>query len=89
MNDGTDGGAAIVRTCGPDDVLDFVNPSTIIEGVGLDFPAAANDNDQNVEGCTEYILEPDAAYLKLVTTDLQRRADHPRGLRRRFRQRLR
>ncbi|MEO6025749.1 MAG: hypothetical protein ABIR79_02640 [Candidatus Binatia bacterium] len=68
VNDGSDGGAAIVRTCGPDDLLDFVNPSTIIEDAGLTFPAAANDNDQDVEGCTEYILEPDATYLKLVTT---------------------
>ncbi len=68
VNDGSDGGAAIVRTCGPDDLLDFVNPSTIIEGAGLDFPPAANDNDQDVDGCTEYTLEPDATYLKLVTT---------------------
>ena len=68
VNDGSDGGAAIVRTCGPDDLLDFVNPSTIIEGAGLAFPAAANDNDQDVDGCTEYTLEPDATYLKLVTT---------------------
>ncbi len=68
VNDGSDGGAAVVRTCGPDDLLDFVNPSTIIESAGLNFPAAANDNDQDVEGCTDYILEPDAAYLKLVTT---------------------
>ena len=41
VNDGSDGGAAIVRTCGPDDLLDFVNPSTIIEIAGLDFPPAA------------------------------------------------
>ena len=68
VNDGTDGGAAIVRTCGPDDVLDFVNPSTIIESAGLDFPPAANDADQEVDACTEYILEPDATYLKMVTT---------------------
>ncbi len=68
VNDGSDGGAAIVRTCGPDDILDFVNPSTVIEEVGLDFPPSADDNDQEVEGCTDYILEPDAAYLKLVTT---------------------
>lgn len=68
VNDGSDGGAAIVRTCGPDDLLDFVNPSTIIEGAGLDFPAFANDNDQDVTACTEYVLEPDATYLKMVTT---------------------
>lgn len=69
VNDGADGGAAIVRACGPDDVLDFVNPSTIIEDIGgLPFPAAADDQDYDVEGCTEYILEPDVAHLQLVTT---------------------
>jgi hypothetical protein len=68
VNDGSDGGAAIVRTCGPDDLLDFVNPSTIIEGAGLDFPDFADDNDQDVTACTEYTLEPDATYLKMVTT---------------------
>ncbi|HYB98087.1 MAG TPA: hypothetical protein VEC57_03025 [Candidatus Limnocylindrales bacterium] len=68
VNDGSNGAAAVVRACGPDDVLDFVNPSTIIEDAGLNFPEDANDNNQDVEACTEYILEPDAAYLKLVTT---------------------
>src|SRR5205085_459589 len=68
VNDGADGGAAIVRTCGPDDLLDFVNPSTVIADAGLVFPPDADDNDQNVTGCTEYILEPDTTYLKVVTT---------------------
>ena len=89
VNDGSDGGAAIVRTCGPDDVLDFVNPSTIIEDAGLDFPPAADDNDQDVEGCTEYILEPDASYLKLVTTVFNNGASTLGALRRRLRQRRR
>jgi hypothetical protein len=68
VNDGTDGGAAVVRTCGPDDLLDFVNPSTVIEDAGFGFPASANDVDQDVEACTEYTLEPDASYVKMVTT---------------------
>ncbi len=68
VNDGSDGTAAIVRTCGPDDILDFVNPSTVVEAAGFTFPAAANDVDYDVEGCTDYILEPGAAYLKMVTT---------------------
>ncbi|MDX2167538.1 MAG: hypothetical protein SF182_10760 [Deltaproteobacteria bacterium] len=69
VNDGSDDSAAIIRTCGPDDVLDFVNPSTIIEDIGgLPFPAAADDQDYEVEGCTEYILEPDVPYLQMVTT---------------------
>ena len=69
VNDGADGQAAIIRTCGPDDVLDFVNPSTIIEDIGgLTFPAAADDADYNVEGCTEYSLEVGKRYVKMVTT---------------------
>ncbi|MEO8602652.1 MAG: hypothetical protein ABI629_08755 [bacterium] len=69
VNDGSDGSAAIIRTCGPDDVLDFVNPSTIIEDIGnLPFPASADDKDYNVDGCTEYVLEADVPYVKMVTT---------------------
>jgi hypothetical protein len=69
VNDGADGRPASIRTCGPDDVLDFVNPSTIIEDIGgLPFPAAADDADYNVEGCTEYSLAPGERAVKMVTT---------------------
>lgn len=69
INDGTDGEPAIIRTCGPDDTLDFVNPSTIIEDIGgLPFPASADDVDYDVEGCTDYILAADVPYLRLETT---------------------
>ncbi|HYC53985.1 MAG TPA: hypothetical protein VEL28_03505 [Candidatus Binatia bacterium] len=69
INDGSNGAAAVVRACGPDDILDFVNGSSVIESAGLDtFPDSANDNDQEVEACTEYTLEPGAAYLKMATT---------------------
>ena len=69
VNDGADGQPAVIRTCGPDDVLDFVNPSTIIEDIGgLPFPAAADDVDYDVEGCTEYRLAPGERAVQLVTT---------------------
>ncbi|MGH7785395.1 MAG: hypothetical protein ACRERC_00925 [Candidatus Binatia bacterium] len=69
LNDGQDGRPAIIRTCGPDDVLDFVNPSTIIEDIGgLDFPDSADDMNLDVEGCTEYRLPPDRPYIEMVTT---------------------
>jgi len=68
INDGQDGTPAIIRTCGPDDVLDFVNPSTIIRGAGLNFPESADDADYDVEGCTDYILEPQKPYVQMVTT---------------------
>lgn len=69
VNDGADGRPAAIRSCGPDDVLDFVNPSTIIEDIGgLPFPAAADDADYDVEGCTEYSLAPGERAVKMVTT---------------------
>lgn len=58
VNDGQDGTAAILRTCGPDDLLDFVNPSSTIADAGITPPAELDDNDQPVEACTEYRLEP-------------------------------
>lgn len=68
VNDGQDGTAAIIRTCGPDDVLDFVNPSTIIRGAGLTFPDSADDKDYDIEACTDYVLEPDKPYVQMITT---------------------
>jgi hypothetical protein len=58
VNDGQDGTAAILRTCGPDDLLDFVNPSSTIADAGVSVPPNLDDHDQTVEACTEYILEP-------------------------------
>lgn len=68
LNDGADGTAAVIRTCGPDDTLDFVNPSTIIESAGLRFPASADDKDYEIDGCTEYRLQPGKPYVEMVTT---------------------
>lgn len=68
VNDGQDGTAAIIRTCGPDDVLDFVNPSTIIRGAGLTFPDSADDKDYDIEACTDYVLEPGKPYVQMITT---------------------
>jgi hypothetical protein len=58
VNDGQDGTAAILRTCGPDDLLDFVNPSSQVTDLGLPFPPLADDRDLEVEGCTTFTLEP-------------------------------
>lgn len=68
VNDGEDGTPAILRACGPDDVLDFVNPSTILNDRGLPFPDSANDKDYEVEGCTDYILDPGKPYVQMTTT---------------------
>ncbi|HYD48830.1 MAG TPA: hypothetical protein VEB21_10805 [Terriglobales bacterium] len=69
VNDGQDGTAAIVRTCGPDDTLDFINPSSNIrELANINIPAAVDDADYDVEGCTDFVLEPEVARVQMVTT---------------------
>jgi len=70
VNDGQDGTAAILRTCGPDDLLDFVNPSGQIRpfAPAINFPVAADDNDQPIEACTEYRLAPQKAYVAMETS---------------------
>jgi len=68
LNDGTDGNAAEIRVCGPDDILDFVNPSSQVVSLGLPFPAGADDFDQAITGCTVYSLEPDDTFVKMETT---------------------
>lgn len=68
INDGQDGTAAIIRTCGPDDTIDFINPSVLIESAGLRFPASADDTDYDVEGCTDYVLEPNKRAVQMTTT---------------------
>ncbi|MGI9646541.1 MAG: hypothetical protein ACR2O6_14645, partial [Ilumatobacteraceae bacterium] len=67
LNDGTDGMPAEVRTCGPDDLLDFVNPSSQIADVGFTPPANLNDNDQTITGCTTYSLSPTDDYVTVET----------------------
>jgi hypothetical protein len=68
VNDGSDGNPAVVRTCGPDDLLDFVNPSSQVNDAGLPFPAVLNDNDQTVEGCTDFELGVHDSHVKMETT---------------------
>ena len=43
INDGSDGQAAILRATGVDDLLDFVNPSSVVADFDFPFPASAND----------------------------------------------
>jgi hypothetical protein len=67
VNDGQDGTPAVIRTCGPDDLLDFVNPSSQVVDLGLPFPALANDRDLEIEGCTSYSLEPLKDHVRVDT----------------------
>ncbi|HEV7731171.1 MAG TPA: hypothetical protein VGR62_03370, partial [Candidatus Binatia bacterium] len=68
VNDGSDGQAAILRATGVDDLLDFINPSTVVAGLNFPFPAAANDLDLPVELMTDYILEPGRDWVRVETT---------------------
>ncbi len=68
VNDGQNGLPAVLRTCGPDDLLDFVNISSNIRDLGFDVPASVDDKDYEVDGCTEYSLAPEKTFLQLKTT---------------------
>lgn len=70
VNDGQDGTAAILRACGPDDLIDYINPSSQLSSLGLTLPnflAAADDRDYDVEACTEYRLEPGNRHVEIET----------------------
>lgn len=68
VNDGSDGSPAILRACGPDDLLDFINPSTNVAEFGFDLPPGTDDNDQEADACTEYQLSGGNDYLTITTT---------------------
>ena len=69
LNDGTERQPAVVRATGPDDLLDFVNPSSVVDTASASrFPPAADDRDLPVEVQTDYILEPGADAVRIETT---------------------
>jgi len=74
VNDGQDGTPAIIRACGPDDLLDFANPSSLLRDFGLDSPGCdppsrdcTDDNDQEIEVCTTYTLAPGEMHVRIDT----------------------
>lgn len=68
LNDGSDGNAAVIRATGPDDLLDFVNASSVVASFGFSPPAGTDDTDLPVDVRTDYILEPGADYVRIETT---------------------
>lgn len=68
VNDGQDGTPAIVRACGPDDLLDDINASSQVAQLGGIFPAGIDDLDFDVNGCTEYSLAPQTRAVEMVTS---------------------
>lgn len=79
LNDGQDGTTAIVRACGPDDLLDDINPSSQVAQLGASVPANLDDVDYDVIGCTEYRLDPQTRVVEVETT-IENFAPDPVGL---------
>jgi hypothetical protein len=67
VNGGSRGAPAMIKTCGPDDLLDFVNPSTSAGSV-VGFPELADDRDLEIEACTAYSLARGDRFVRLETT---------------------
>jgi hypothetical protein len=67
LEDGTNG-PAIVRATGPDDLLDFINASSVVEQAGFMFPPSADDRDLPVDVQTDYVLEPGSDWVRIQTT---------------------
>jgi len=78
VNDGQDGTPAIVRACGPDDLLDYVNPSSQVAEFGVEVPNGVDDEDRPIEACTEYKLGLGARRVE-VTTTVFNLSHSPRG----------
>lgn len=68
VNDGQNGLPAVLRVCGPDDLIDYVNPSSVVADAGGIFPAGVDDLDLPIEACTEYTLEVGKRWVQLDTT---------------------
>jgi len=68
INDGSDGGPAVLRATGVDDLLDLLNPSSVIADFGFLLPTSADDKDIPVTVQTDYIIEPGTNYVRVETT---------------------
>ncbi len=68
VNDGQNALPAVVRACGPDDLIDFINASSAVADFGLPPPAGTDDNDMDLEGCTTYTLTASDSHLSVQTT---------------------
>jgi hypothetical protein len=68
VNDGQDGLPAVVRSCGPDDLMDYVNPSAVVQVAGGIFPEGVDDLDLPIEACTDWVLRAGENWVALDTT---------------------
>ena len=79
LNDGLNGQPAVVRATGPDDLIDFINASTVVRNFGFTFPASADDRDLPIDVQTDYVLEQGKPYVRIETT-LTNLDPNPTGL---------
>jgi hypothetical protein len=68
LNDGSNGGPAVLRATGVDDLIDFVNPSSTVASFGFALPVTVDDVNLPVTITTDYILDPGANYVRVETT---------------------
>jgi hypothetical protein len=68
VNDGSNGQAAVIRATGPDDLLDWINPSSMLQAWGFSLPAAFDDVDLPVQITTDYTLAPGDKFVRVDTT---------------------
>jgi len=68
LDDGAAGGEAVVRATGPDDLLDYINPSSIVAALGLSFPASIDDQNLPLDVQTDYALAPGSNAVRMETT---------------------
>ncbi len=68
LNDGTDGNPAVIRATGVDDLLEFINVSSTVAGLGYEMPAGIHDTQLFVDVVTDYILEPGKNSVRVETT---------------------
>ena len=67
-NDGSDGEPAVICASGPDDLIEIVNPSSLLRDQGFNFPDSADDRDLPVDIETCYSLAADEPWVTLDTT---------------------
>jgi hypothetical protein len=67
LNDGQDGTPAVIRVCGPDDLIDFINASSQVAELGFNLPAGTDDTDQNIWACNIFTLAPGDGHVTVET----------------------
>jgi hypothetical protein len=68
LDPGSDGNAAIIRSTGPDDLLDSIMPNVLIAAAGFALPNSTLDIDLPITLETQLILPPYSNKIEIATT---------------------